>query len=290
MLKSAFTCPKIEELAELIGVPLPHALGICAMLWNFVADHAPDGAIGKHSDASIARSVRWTGSVSRLVDSLVMVRLLDRDPKYRLLVHDWSDHCPKYVRANLGKRRMNFASPQVGSKVTLEATEDTNRSDSKTSLAEEVEVKVKAEGEAEAQAEANQAREESIDVARREALDFAQSNGTASLAFTLSSDAALCDLWTRIPFDWRKSRNTNFALMAGAVEVLVRDAGLTRDCSIETLAEAMQGYWSSVEGKSKYRVSLTRWFTERRWEESPEAWNRVGDDGAKKARRAFDAV
>lgn len=119
MLKSAFSSPKIRTLAVRLGIPFPHACGLCGMLWNFTADHAPAGDVGKHTDHQIAMALEWPGDAESLVAHLVAVRLLDVDPKHRLLIHDWQEHCPQYVRATLARKKQAFAQrTQVDSSVT----------------------------------------------------------------------------------------------------------------------------------------------------------------------------
>ena len=86
MLKSAFTSPKIRMLAARLGVPFPHAVGVCGLVWNFTADHAPRGDIGKHGDFEIAAAAEWHGDPAGFVEAMVSCRLLDRDDEFRLLV------------------------------------------------------------------------------------------------------------------------------------------------------------------------------------------------------------
>lgn len=120
MLKSAFTSPKIRLLAARLGVPFPQAVGMCGMLWNFTADHAPRGDVGKHGDFEIAVALEWTGDPSSLIEALVVTRLLDRHQSFRLLIHDWEDHCPRYVHGNLARK--GLAVIDTKAERTTEAT------------------------------------------------------------------------------------------------------------------------------------------------------------------------
>lgn len=111
MLKSAFSSPKIRALAARLGIPFPHALGVCGLLWNFVADHAPQGDVGRHDDMTIAMAVEWAGEPGTLVAALVQVRLLDASDAHRLVVHDWHEHCPRYVHAKLARSNREVLTP-----------------------------------------------------------------------------------------------------------------------------------------------------------------------------------
>jgi len=122
MLKGAFTSPKIRLLAVKLGVPFPHALGICGMLWNFTANHAPCGDVGRHDDASIAIAVEWPGDPKALVAALVGTRLVDEHPEHRLVIHDWAEHCPQYVRAKVARAGMSLVRTSVRTSANIEST------------------------------------------------------------------------------------------------------------------------------------------------------------------------
>ncbi len=111
MLKSAFSSPKIRALAARLGIPFPQALGICGLLWNFVADHAPQGDVGRHDDLTIAMAVEWSGEPATLVAALVQVRLVDASANHRLVIHDWHEHCPRYVHAKLARSNREVLTP-----------------------------------------------------------------------------------------------------------------------------------------------------------------------------------
>ena len=110
MLDGAFTSPKIRLLAAITGKPWPHCLGLAGLLWRFASKHAPSGAVGTHSDEEIAISLEWTEDPHQLVEALVRCRLLDEaPPPERLIVHDWPEHAPRYVRASLQRQGLDFS-------------------------------------------------------------------------------------------------------------------------------------------------------------------------------------
>tara|TARA_R100001510_G_scaffold57761_1_gene67566 strand:- start:5082 stop:5960 length:879 start_codon:yes stop_codon:yes gene_type:complete len=122
MLEGAFTSPKIRMLAAITGKPWPHCLGLAGLLWRFAGKHAPTGAVGTHSDEEIALSLEWTDDPALLVEALVRCRLLDEAPRpERLLVHDWPEHAPRYVRASLQRQGLDF-SPRYAARHHAVAT------------------------------------------------------------------------------------------------------------------------------------------------------------------------
>ena len=114
MLDGAFTSPKIRMLGVLLEIPWLHAVGLCGAIWRFTGKHAPTGEIGLHSNEEIAIALEWTGDPHRLVEAFVRSRLLDQvDGPERLLVHDWPEHSPRFVRAALQRKGLDFSPRYV---------------------------------------------------------------------------------------------------------------------------------------------------------------------------------
>lgn len=102
--------PKTLELAARLGVSRPTVIGHLELLWAFVSKLAPQGNLGKYPDGAIARAAEWQGDPTAFVDALLLTRFVDECGTNRLLVHDWADHCPSWVRAKLKKARLDFAT------------------------------------------------------------------------------------------------------------------------------------------------------------------------------------
>jgi hypothetical protein len=114
---------KVKRLMRLLGIPLYRAVGILESLWLLCADCCDEGDIGKYTDEEIADYLGWDGpqSPSELVRALSDSGWTDPDSECRLVVHDWLEHCPEYIRdrvrkrnARGGKRRKQttYASPE----------------------------------------------------------------------------------------------------------------------------------------------------------------------------------
>lgn len=102
--------PKILRLRRRLAVPTWGAVGVLESLWHLTATHAKDGAIGRnYTNEDIANSIGWEGDPDYLIDALVASGWLDVCAINRLVVHDWSDHCPDFVRGNLARQRSDFA-------------------------------------------------------------------------------------------------------------------------------------------------------------------------------------
>lgn len=102
----------MRSLADRLGIPVHAAVGIMEMLWHHAGDYAPRGDIGKLSDRMIAQAVDWKGDVGTLVEALVAERWIDRDEEYRLVVHDWEDHCEEFVRKRIFRSGEAFIRPK----------------------------------------------------------------------------------------------------------------------------------------------------------------------------------
>jgi hypothetical protein len=100
--------PKIQHLCELLKVKLATAVGYLELLWHFCAEFAPQGDLGKFSDARIEAGVHWHGAAGRLVAALIESRWVDRNPIHRLVVHDWEHHADDAVRKRLTRGALPF--------------------------------------------------------------------------------------------------------------------------------------------------------------------------------------
>jgi hypothetical protein len=112
MLKDALDHPKVHNLAERLGVNRPQAIGHLELLWAFTASKAPAGDIGKWPLASVAQACDWFTDPAKFIEGLVATRLVDEHPVHKFVIHDWHDHCPRYVKARVKALGTGFASLQ----------------------------------------------------------------------------------------------------------------------------------------------------------------------------------
>jgi hypothetical protein len=85
------------------------AVGLLESLWHATITNALEGNIGKLTDEDIAEELGWLGDASLLVDALVQAGWLDRCSTHRLVIHDWHDHAPDFVKGNLIRHNKEFA-------------------------------------------------------------------------------------------------------------------------------------------------------------------------------------
>jgi hypothetical protein len=107
--------PKTIALAAELGIKMPQTIGHLELLWAFVAKKTPAGDIGKWPDAVIAHSAQWDGDPGALIAALLAVRLLEPHSTHRLIVHDWAEHMPNWVRAKLKKTNGEVVSTDLSS-------------------------------------------------------------------------------------------------------------------------------------------------------------------------------
>lgn len=97
-----------------LEIPLYSAIGILEAMWNLSAREAPQGNIGKLSDADISDALGWDGDPKRLIDALVESGWLERCcAEHRLIVHDWHDHADEAVKKALQRSKLSFLSISV---------------------------------------------------------------------------------------------------------------------------------------------------------------------------------
>lgn len=110
MKRETLRHPKTLDLAARLGVDRPTALGYLTLLWDFVADASPRGDIGKWPNGAIARACDYMGDHDAFVASLTDSGWIDENHEHRLIVHDWPDHCERWIKAKLDKLGMDFLS------------------------------------------------------------------------------------------------------------------------------------------------------------------------------------
>lgn len=112
MKLDALDHPKTLDFAARLKVARPTAIGHLELFWHFVSKHAPQGNIGKFPDGAIARASEWAGDPEEFLKSLLKSGFLDPSDEHRYLVHDWPEHCPNWVRAQLQKLKRPFFSTE----------------------------------------------------------------------------------------------------------------------------------------------------------------------------------
>lgn len=97
---------KFKKLMRRLGFSkVRETMGLLEALWLLTQSSSPRGDIGSKLDnEDIAIELEWDGDPDFLVDSLVETRWLDRCSKYRLVVHDWADHAPRFVHGVAAKK------------------------------------------------------------------------------------------------------------------------------------------------------------------------------------------
>ncbi len=137
MKLDALEHPKTLDLASRLEVSLPTTIGHLELLWAFTGKYAPAGDIGRHSDGAIARACHWTGRPELFTLALRESGFIDADSTYRLTIHDWHDHAPRWVKSKLKSMCQTFitgsASEDVSEDTGEEVSEDSKGSEAKRS-------------------------------------------------------------------------------------------------------------------------------------------------------------
>ena len=110
-LRAVLEHPKFSQLKKLIGQPRCYTLGCLETLWHFTGRFTPQGNIGKYTDREIEAWIEWPGESGLLIAALIETRWLDRDPDYRLIVHDWHIHADAATKLALKRSKTDFVVP-----------------------------------------------------------------------------------------------------------------------------------------------------------------------------------
>lgn len=95
---------KFKLLMRDLGESIRGVAGLLEVLWQRACKDCPRGDIGQFSNEEIAVMADYEGDANALVAALVKRRWLDHSDKYRLVIHDWHDHAPNYVKGFIGKK------------------------------------------------------------------------------------------------------------------------------------------------------------------------------------------
>lgn len=106
---------KFKQLQRALDLPLWQARGLLDTLWDFAVNNCPAGNIGRFTDDEIATGIDWRGDATKLIETLVSVRWLDRHETHRIIVHDWPEHCEDRVKTALAKAGELFADGSIPS-------------------------------------------------------------------------------------------------------------------------------------------------------------------------------
>ena len=85
------------------------AVGILERLWHATIVNAPSGDIGKVDDETLCELVGWHSEPSILIEALIVTGWLDECENHRLIIHDWSEHAPSFIKGTLSNAKRSFA-------------------------------------------------------------------------------------------------------------------------------------------------------------------------------------
>ena len=105
--------PKTKLLMTLLGLARYQAVGVLESIWHFAASYAKRGDIGRWTNQEIASAIGWDKDADGLIEGLVEARFLDADPKHRLLIHDWQEHCDQTVQRSEEVKKLGFIAPTL---------------------------------------------------------------------------------------------------------------------------------------------------------------------------------
>lgn len=108
MKRQAISHTKMKRLCRKLDIALWQGVGLMESIWHLTAGEAPQGNIGKLSDEDIALGIDYRGDESEMIAALVHCVWLERSEEFRLIVHDWHDHCEDSVHMKLARQGLYF--------------------------------------------------------------------------------------------------------------------------------------------------------------------------------------
>lgn len=102
--------PKFKRLERTLKLPPYAAAGILELLWQFTKKFTPAGNIGYYTDDEISQAIGWKNKKISLIEALIEANFIEQHDKFRLIIHDWPDHCDDSVHMSLARQRKFFAN------------------------------------------------------------------------------------------------------------------------------------------------------------------------------------
>lgn len=109
---------KFRDLRAKLGMRDWQVKGILQSLWDFAAENAMAGDIGRFTNSQIALGIDFDGDADSLVEALVATRWIDKDKKHRLIIHDWHEHCEEWIKKRCSRAGITFCLPRGGQRQT----------------------------------------------------------------------------------------------------------------------------------------------------------------------------
>ena len=100
---------KFKKLKRRLRLPEWQVIGLLESIWKLCRTSAQAGDIGRFDNEDIAASIEYQDDADELITVLIECGWLDEDAEFRLIVHDWSDHVPSYMKGNFAKHGKLFA-------------------------------------------------------------------------------------------------------------------------------------------------------------------------------------
>lgn len=112
MIHSATQSAKFKKLVRRLRPHFPSCavsvqsvtIGILESLWHATIVSAQRGDIGRIDNETIAELVGWYDDPDALISYLIETGWIDEHPEHRLVVHDWSDHAPAFIKRNIDRK------------------------------------------------------------------------------------------------------------------------------------------------------------------------------------------
>lgn len=262
---------KVGALAGLLQERRQTAIGIVVSLWEWAGEFTPRGDIGRVPNAAIADGISWDGDPDGLIDALVEAGWVDRDDAHRLVIHDWAEHCQRWVRQRLERDKLEFVTPTPA--VSDDAAEgcsmDTQRAPSERPTADP--------GLVWSGLDRSGQDRHSTRARACEAPDGHQPSGAGS-----AERYAMRTLTQRVvdaapPRMRGRPAGVHRAAADAIIRLICRPEHETQETASSWLCDRVRDYADSPLGQSRFAGALPRWLDEDGFDAPDEAWQREGE-------------
>lgn len=251
---------KFKKLQRRLGTSRVVTAGTLELLWIATQKNAMRGDIGRFTNEEIAIECDWDGDPDELVTALVDTGWLDESDEHRLVVHDWLEHCPKYLKAAV-MRSGGFAEfqDQTGPKTPSKTTPKTMP---------------KTPPKAPPKTESSTGGQRNLTKP-----NLTKPNDSSTASTGVDGDGGFGDFWSAV--HRKVGRGAARKAFDRAAQRVSKRDGTDRRQAAEFITEAMRRFAASPRARDdvKGQIHPATWLNEERYDDDPAEWQANTRDG-----------
>ncbi len=115
---------KFKKLQRRLNETVRGTAGLLECIWQRATKDCPRGDIGRYSNLEIAIMGDWDRDADEMVEAMVLEKWFDESLEHRLLIHDWHEHAPNWLRGVVARKGGFLTIGSSGGGAISDASDD----------------------------------------------------------------------------------------------------------------------------------------------------------------------